>query len=306
MKRVFQKLLLMVLTTHGLFARPEILFVGNSFTHGHADPAKSYHAAGITDANGTRMGGVPGIFKRLAELSGYPCEVTIEAVGGRAFDFHLKKHATLIADSRWDVVVLQDHSTHPLPSAHGGHADAFLRDGDALHDLVLVANPDAKVLLYQTWASPTSAGANGYGGDLRAMQADLSAAYERLRRRSARAPDRPDFAGVVPVGDAFGRAVAAGIAAAGPDTARDPDTFYLWSQRDHRHAGKHGSYLAAVLFFARIAGVDPLDLPADVAVELGITPIHADQIHRLAHEMIPTAALTTSPTPQPQTVSVSP
>src|SRR5690606_31180394 len=142
------------------------LFVGNSFTHGHADPAKSYHAAGITDANGTRMGGVPGIFKRLAELSGYPCEVTIEAVGGRTFALHRKEHAPRIADSRSSVAALHAHTSHPVPSALAGPADAFLRDGAALHDLVLIANPDAKLLLYQTWASPTSARANGYGGYL--------------------------------------------------------------------------------------------------------------------------------------------
>ena len=57
-----------------------ILFVGDSFTHGHATPVLYYNAAAITDVNGTGYGGVPGIFKQLTVDAGLNYNVTIEAI----------------------------------------------------------------------------------------------------------------------------------------------------------------------------------------------------------------------------------
>eukprot|EP01031_Cornospumella_fuschlensis_P007068 gene7068-8773_t len=44
-----------------------ILFVGNSFLHGHAPPVLHYNAARVADLNGSGYGGVPGVFKQLAD-----------------------------------------------------------------------------------------------------------------------------------------------------------------------------------------------------------------------------------------------
>lgn len=280
-------LLLAAMSGSSVIAQIEVLFVGNSFTHGHENPVMGYHRSAITDANNLGYGGVPAVFKKLTEQEGLSYAVTIEAVGGQTLRYHLANKAGIIGDAKWDVVVLQENSTRPLPSAHGGDPAAFLAGGDGLHDLVLAANASARVLIYETWASPASAIGNGYSGDLHAMQDDLREAYYRLHYRSSRAPGKPDFAGVVRVGDAFLRAVDAGHADANGADGITPGLFYLWATGDHRHAGKYGSYLSAVMFFAKITGSDPRGLATgegSAAAELGISPGHAGQIHLVAYE----------------------
>lgn len=267
-------------------ARPEVLFAGNSFTHGHEDPVMSYNRAAITDANGSGHGGVPGVFKKLSAQAGLDYGVTIEAVSAQTLAYHLANKAAVIADPKWSHVVLQENSTRPLPADHGGNPDAFIAGGDGLLDLVRAANPAAKVLIYETWASPTSASASGYSGSLRAMQDDLNAAFTLLRHRSARSSGAPDFDGVVRVGEAFLRAVDAGVADPSAADGYAPGLFYLWATGDHRHAGKYGSYLSAVMFYGRITGLDPRDLATgagSAAADLGISPAHAAQIHLVAH-----------------------
>lgn len=293
-------LLTVVLAGPAAVAQTDVLFVGNSFTHGHEGPVMSYNSANITDANGSGYGGVPGVFKKLTDQAGLAYAVTIEAVSGQTLGYHLSNRASVIGDPKWDVVVLQENSTWPLPSANGGNPDAFIAGGDGLQDLILAANPSARVLLYETWASPTSAASNGYSGNLQAMQDDLREAYYRLHHRSARATGKPDFAGVARVGDAFLRAVDAGYADPSATDGYAAGLFYLWSTGDHRHAGKYGSYLSAVMFYAKITGRDPREIAAgagSAAADLGISPTHAAQIHLVVHE---TLAL---PEPEPETPS---
>ncbi|CAM2971615.1 hypothetical protein [Rariglobus hedericola] len=285
--KYFGPLIVPMLLTAALSARQEVLFVGNSFTHGHENPVMVYNKANITDANASGYGGVPGIFKKLTDQAGLDYGVTIEAVSSQTFSYHLANRATIIADPKWNVVVLQENSTRPLPSNKGGEPALFLSGGDGLQDLILSANPDARVLLYETWASPTSADGNGYAGNLQAMQNDLHDAYYRLYYRSKRTSGKIDFTGMVRVGDAFLRAVDGGYADPNADDGFMPGTFYLWSTGDHRHAGKYGSYLSAVLFYAKITGLDPRDIGAGTgtaAADLGISATHAAQIHLVAYE----------------------
>jgi len=160
------------------------------------------------------------------------------------------------------------------------------------------ANPNAKVWLLQTWARPdmvfphlsTVADANyptvpdgrpivdtsnpafpnGFpdtlyypAEGLAGMTADLRAAFER------KAAANPNFAGVIPVGDAFQRAVDQGVAKGedfyGADgtyaTGVPQDKINLWWD-DYLHASKHGSYLSALVMFGRLTGIDPWSLGA--------------------------------------------
>lgn len=171
----------------GLVTQGSILFVGNSFTHGNEEPVYSYNKAAITDANGSAMGGVPGIFKQLTVQAGFTFNVTIEAVSSETLSGHYSTKASIIGRV-WDNVVLQEQSTRPLPTGHGGDPAAFFSGASSLRSLVLASNPAAKVFLYETWASPASVTAQGYSAGtvgLQEMQSDLRNAYFKARYDSS-------------------------------------------------------------------------------------------------------------------------
>ena len=260
-----------------------ILFVGNSFTHGHEEPVYSYNKGAITDANGSGQGGVPGIFKQLTVQAGLSYNVTIETVSGETLSGHYATKSSIIGRA-WDTVVLQENSTRPLPTARGGSPADFFTGADNLRRLVLSKNTSAKVYLYETWASPASVSAQGYTGGtagLQAMQSDLRGAYFK-------ASSEQGFTGVARVGDGFLRAIEQGLADPDPSNGITPGTFNLWSSSDSRHAGKYGSYLSAAVLFTKITGVDPRTLAVgtgSAAAGLGISSTDASNLNRIAYEI---------------------
>src|SRR3954447_1975776 len=73
-----------------------ILFVGNSFLHGHFEPVLHYNTAGVIDENANQpsgtpraegtagpYGGIPAIFKTFTEELGLDYEVHSELVSGK-------------------------------------------------------------------------------------------------------------------------------------------------------------------------------------------------------------------------------
>lgn len=186
------------------------------------------------------------------------------------------------------------------------------------------ANPNAQVWLTQTWARPdmvfphlstvpdanyptvpdgrpivdtgNPAFPNGFpdtlyyeAEGLAGMTADLRAAF------NAKAQANPSFAGVIPVGDAFQRAVDLGVAKGdgfyGADgtyaTSVPQDRINLWWD-DYLHASKYGSYLSALVIFGRLTGVDPWSLGASekAAADLGIPPGDAVKLQHIASEQL--------------------
>lgn len=287
MKRLAALLTSTLLCAQAALAQTDILFVGNSFTHGNIQPAYSYNNSQVTDANGTNQGGVPGIFKQLTVQQGLNYNVTIEAVSGQTLEYHFNNKAPVIGQPKWDTVVLQEFSTRPLPANRGGNLTAFYTFADNLQNLVLANNPAASLFLYETWARPdqvfppTSAyGRDGLG--LSAMQDDLRAAYNTAGATFG-------FNGVAPVGDAFLRAVDQGLA--DPDSyynGTTPGRFQLWDT-DNYHASRYGSYLSATVLFAEITGVDPRTLAVGAgtaAAGLGIGLIDAANLNRIAYEQV--------------------
>lgn len=249
-----------------------VLFVGNSFTHG----SNAYNAAAVTDLNGTGMGGVPGIFKKLADEGGYPTvTVSIEAVSGQTLQYHFANKRALI-DAAWDYVVLQDHSLRPLAFHSSGDLPRFRQAVQDLAGVVRTRNPAVRVLLYETWARPDEV-AKGRYPSLAAMQDDL-------RENYATAAEDFDLHAWAPVGDAFMRALDQAVAH--PPDAVPPGGFTLWGG-DHYHANNHGLYLSALVFHARILQADPRLLPegpGSAAAALGIDAARAAQLQRIAWE----------------------
>ena len=124
-------------------APQSILFVGNSYTFGRVDPVMSYNAANVddmtrprpdlpdpnfTDTAGTRAwephpwGGVPGIFKQLADQAGVDVDVSLSTRNAASLRGHFLNTANAdwdlrgnIAKKKWDIVVLQEQSDAALP-----------------------------------------------------------------------------------------------------------------------------------------------------------------------------------------------
>jgi hypothetical protein len=135
-------------------APQSILFVGNSYTFGRVDPVMSYNTANVddmtrprpldpepnfTDVVGTRAwephpwGGVPGIFKQLADQAGVDVDVSLSTRNAATLRGHYLNSANNgatdwdlrgnIAKKKWDIVVLQEQSDAALPPGRGANAN---------------------------------------------------------------------------------------------------------------------------------------------------------------------------------------
>jgi hypothetical protein len=96
------------------------------------------------------------------------------------------------------------------------------------------------------------------------MAADVRAAYDAAAAGAG--------ATVIPVGDAWNRAMQAGVADANPYDGIDAGKLDLWTY-DHYHASTHGYYLEALVIFGRLTGRDPRSLGEREcsAFELGLS-----------------------------------
>lgn len=293
-----------LLTTTALRAQTDILFVGNSFTHGNNNPAMTYNAGQITDANGTGYGGVAGIFKAFTTEEGLNYNVTIEAVSSQTLLGHYASKSAIIGQPGWDVVVLQEQSITPLPTSHGGDPADFFAGVAALKGLINSSNPSASIFLYETWASPTSVTNQGYtsSGGLQAMQNDL-------RDATFAAYYNYGLAGVARVGEGFMRAVDLGVADADPNNGITPGMINLWAG-DVRHASAYGSYLSAAILYAQITGADPRSLSVGVgsaAAGLGLNASSAEALNGIAYNInamaYPAQIIAPAPTKLPVTAA---
>lgn len=270
-----------------------VLFVGNSFLHGHAPPVLHYNAARVTDLNGSGYGGVPGVFKQLADDAGVHVEVASELVSGQTLQFHFNDKHALITGRPWDVVVLQEYSV--LNPQRPGDATAFIAAAGKLEAALRAVNPAARVYLMQTWARADQVyrtpGGRWNGKTLEAMQADLRAAYAQAAARAS------CIAGVVPVGDAMLRAVQEGVADRNPYDGIDAGKFNVWGE-DSYHLGAWGSYLEALVLFGQLSGRDPISLgeASRAGRELGLTAEQIRAAQAVASRQLSSRASPAAPT----------
>lgn len=185
------------------------------------------------------------------------------------------------------------------------------------------ASADTKVYLEQTWARPdmveahkittpdrstvdgapiVDTGAAGgaaklYYDNLAGMTTDLHNSFY------AKAGSNSGFAGVVPVGDAFQRAVDQGLVlgqglydANGVYAEPADGSINLW-WLDRTHASKYGSYLSALTLFGSITGLDPQSLgkQEQAAFDLGISADAAWALQRVAAAQLGFAAAVPEP-----------
>jgi hypothetical protein len=189
------------------------------------------------------------------------------------------------------------------------------------------ANPNAQVYLEQTWARPDmvaahkcttpditttngapiidptcadgSNGSNTTGQNTIYYTSNVSAAAN-LRDMTTdmhnvfygRASSNKNLAGVVPVGDAFQRAVDTNVVKAdnfyrADGTYDDSGLPNLW-WLDRTHESVYGAYLAGLVMFGTITGRDPLDFGFNDKTfgELGIATAAALMLQRVAHDTL--------------------
>ncbi|MCP9223494.1 PEP-CTERM sorting domain-containing protein [Erythrobacter sp. LQ02-29] len=258
-------------------APKRILFVGNSFTMGANSAVLRYRPDSVEDINGEGVGGVPALFAKFAEEAKMPWTVAHETRGGTTLDFHLNERRAQI-DRPWDVVVMQQYSV--LDPKKPGDAAETVRDAPLLADLFSARNPDVRVYLTATWTRADQAWkpeGKWYGQPVEAMALDVRRGLDRADAAS----DRIDA--VIPVGEAWNRAIATGLADPNPYDGRAFGQIDLWSY-DHYHASAEGYYLEALVVFAQVTGYDVRKFGAQerAAHELGLDPKVAEALQNVA------------------------
>jgi hypothetical protein len=265
-------------------AATTILFVGNSFTFGApagaAPLVQDYRPDSVTDLNGTGIGGVPALFKAFTLQAGLDYEVSLETSPGKGLDWHFEHRLGAIAKP-FDKVVLQSYST--LDAGKPGDPATLVRYSGLLAGVFHDKNPKTDVRLVATWSrADQTYKPNGawYGQPIQTMALDLRAGYDKAARASNL------IGGVIPVGQAWNRAIASGLADANPYDGKDTG-INLWAP-DAYHGSVYGYYLEALTIFGSVTGRDPRSLGAGeyVANELGISPETAAALQKVAAEQL--------------------
>jgi hypothetical protein len=254
-----------------------ILFVGNSFTQGAHSAVARYGTDRVEDLNGDGYGGVPALFATFAGEAKLDWKVSLETQGGKTLGFHYDERRARL-DRKWDAVVLQELST--LDRANPGDPAGYYRYAPLLADLFRARNPAAQIWLMATWTRADQSwlpAGHWYGKPVETMALDLRAAADTLCRQS------PKFAGVLPVGTAWNRAFAAGVADANPYDGLSFGQVDLWTY-DQYHASIAGYYLEALVVFGRITGTDPRTLgrAEKAASDLALDPRLTEKLQAVA------------------------
>jgi hypothetical protein len=265
-----------------------ILFIGNSFTYG--DPAgaaplvREYRPDTVTDLNGTHLGGVPALFKAFTLEAGLDYDVSLETAPGKGVDWHYEHRLALIARP-FDKVVLQSYST--LDGAHPGNPATLVKYTGLLAQAFHDKNPDVDVRLAATWTRADQTykpGGAWYGQPVSKMALDVRAGYDQADRASNL------IGSVIPVGQAWNRAFASGLADDNPYDGKVTG-INLWAP-DSYHGSVYGYYLEALTVFGSITGRDPRALGASehVARDLGIDAKTAAALQAVAAEQLASEA----------------
>jgi hypothetical protein len=275
----------------GQSGTPTVLFLGNSFTFAYGTPVRFYRPDTVADLNKKGTGGVPALFKAFTEQAGCEYAVSLETVPGVSLDFHLKRRRDVIARA-WDYVVAQGYST--LDRERPGDPTALVQSAKELAELLRGKNPDVDIRLMATWSRADQtyvASGAWHRQPIERMALDVRAGYDLAAATS------PAYRGVVPVGEAWNRAMRQGLADPDPYDGLASGQVDLWTF-DRYHASTLGSYLEALVVFGDLTGLDPRSLGAEerAAFDLGLSGEQAVALQNVAYEEL--AARADRPAPR--------
>ena len=277
-----------------------VLFVGNSFTFGSGSAVRFYRADTVTDLNSEGIGGVPALFKSFTEQAGLAYDVSLETRGGSGLDFHLENKLGVIGRRPWDVVVMHGQST--LDFDKPGDPAKLVATSRQMADFLRSRNPKVEIHLMATWsrADQTYPPAGAWAGKpIETMARDVRVANDKA------AASAPSVRSVLPVGEAWTRAMQTGVADPNPYDGIAPGKVNLWTY-DHYHASTHGYYLEALVVFGRLTGRDPRSLGENEcsAFELGLPRTEVKALQQVAFDQLSaTGPVTPAPLVLPRPVA---
>jgi len=158
----------------------------------------------------------------------------------------------------------------------------LLSSSKRIAEMFLKANPRAKLYLFATWPRADQTYPDGtpwHGKPIQQMGKDVQAAYEQAVK------EEPRYAGIVPVGLAWNRAIDNGVADGNPYDGIDANKVDLWAY-DHYHGSAYGYYLEALMVFGKLTGKDPLSLGDNetVADDMGFSKPQTHALQQIAHD----------------------
>jgi hypothetical protein len=273
-------------------AAERVLFIGNSFTYGAGSPVRFYRGDTVEDLNDEGVGGVPALFESFTRQVGLDYDVALETRGGTGLDFHLAEKRGVIARS-WDTVVAHGYST--LDADKPRDPAKLVATSEQLARVLRAENPQVDLYLTATWSRADQvypADGAWAGRAIEAMADDIRAAYDQAAKKAA--------ARVIPVGEAWNRAMREGVADLNPYDGIDAGKLDLWTY-DHYHASTFGYYLEALVIFGRVTGRDPRSLGEHEcsAFELGLSRAQARALQQIAFDEL-AASTSVTPNPAPQ------
>lgn len=266
-------------------ATESVLFIGNSFTFGAGSPVRFHRSQTVTDLNGEGIGGVPALFKSFSEQAGLSFAVSLETSGGKGLDFHFKEKAAVIGRA-WDRVVMHGYST--LDREKPGDPALLIQSAKQVAELLHAKNPKADIRLMATWSRADQIypkTGHWHGKPVEQMAKDIRAAYDAAAANAA-----PLIRGVIPVGEAWNRAIRTGVADPNPYDGLAAGQIDLWTH-DHYHGSAYGYYLEALMIFGDLTGLDPRSLgkAERSAFELGFSQPQATALQQVAFDELSAA-----------------
>jgi len=258
-----------------------ILFIGNSFTFAYGSAVRYYRTDTVTDLNGGGQGGVPALFKSFAAEAGLSYDVYLETEPGVGIDWHLAHKLDLIGQRSWDAVIMHGYST--LDPKKPGDPAVLIASVRQMTEFLRAKNPRVDVRIMATWPradqtyQPQGA---WYGKPIEAMAHDIREGYNRA------AAATPGIA-LIPVGDAWVRAMHSGVADPNPYDGIDAGKVNLWTY-DSYHASTYGDYLEALVLFGAITGQDPRLLGEFECsgFELGLSAAQVGALQQVAFDQL--------------------
>ncbi|MEO8680734.1 MAG: DUF4886 domain-containing protein [Vicinamibacterales bacterium] len=273
----------------GSAAGTSVLFIGNSFLFGSGSAVRFYRADTVTDLNNEGIGGVPALFKSFTQQAGLDYDVSLETRGGTGLDFHLANKLGVIAAHGWDTVVMHGYST--LDADKPRDPAKLIATSKQMAEVLREHNPKVDIYMMATWsrADETYPAKGAWAGQpIEVMARDVRAAYDKAAAGAG-------VKAVIPVGEAFTRAIQTGTADPNPYDGLDAGKLNLWTY-DSYHASTYGYYLEALVIFGSVTGRDPRSLGDNEcsAFELGLSRPQAKTLQQIAFDQLTSAGAATS------------
>jgi hypothetical protein len=230
------------------------------------------------------------LFKSFADQAGIAYDVSLETRGGTGLDFHLAEKSGVIGSRAWDTVIMHGFST--LDADNPRDPAKLIRTSKEMAELLRKENGGVAIYLMATWsrADQTYPPEGAWAGQpIEAMAHDIRAAYDSAAAATA-------ANAVIPVGEAWSRAMQAGVADPNPYDGIEANKLNLWTY-DHYHGSTYGYYLEALVIFGALTGRDPRSLGDTEcsAFELGLSRAQAGVLQQVAFDELAKAGLKPNP-----------